>query len=339
MNGDEHLQLLIRFGLREKEARLYLALAQRGRSTASEIARAARLDRVLSYRLLDQMRERGLVDITGERPRRFSAVPTDVVVDRVLHTRDVSRKEDLRLALRLKELLPPSPGAESPSDPRFKLLQGSDRVREIQAAMMQRAVRAVDLLIPLASLSSHLRELREELPPLVQHEVKVRLILGFDPEAANAARAAGRIESNLQLRIRLLPAPSGELLIVDGREVLLYLGGEQRRARIEPTAIWSNQPEFVLGQLTAFETVWTHAAREVPGLEPGTVIGSSWRDLITVAQKGNAATFSEDGSRTPGPRTNSRGGGVPRGGRNLPSRGPRRAPGKGNGLTSPARRR
>lgn len=55
------LQHLIRFGVPEKEARVYLALMELGPSSVSEVAKRAKVPRTNTYHLLNSLISRGLV--------------------------------------------------------------------------------------------------------------------------------------------------------------------------------------------------------------------------------------------------------------------------------------
>lgn len=59
------LQHLIRFGLPEKEARVYLALMELGPSSVSEVAKRAKVPRTNTYHLLNALVSKGLVSFHG----------------------------------------------------------------------------------------------------------------------------------------------------------------------------------------------------------------------------------------------------------------------------------
>ena len=58
MNATEHLRTL---GLSEKQARAYVALVSLGEATAYQVAGAAKLKRPITYVVLDELRQKGLV--------------------------------------------------------------------------------------------------------------------------------------------------------------------------------------------------------------------------------------------------------------------------------------
>src|SRR5436190_1515134 len=61
---------LVFLGLTDKEASVYVALLGLGRSTASQIARRAGVNRATSYVILDTLIAKGLVTISGKEPKQ-----------------------------------------------------------------------------------------------------------------------------------------------------------------------------------------------------------------------------------------------------------------------------
>src|SRR6266540_4685441 len=64
---------LQRIGLSRYEALVFVNLARSGAATAGEIARASGVNRVQTYRALESLESRGLVEVTLDRPRRYAA--------------------------------------------------------------------------------------------------------------------------------------------------------------------------------------------------------------------------------------------------------------------------
>src|SRR3972149_10895532 len=64
---------LERIGLSHYEALVFVNLARAGAATAREIARATGVNRVQTYRALEGLEGRGLVEVTLDRPKRYAA--------------------------------------------------------------------------------------------------------------------------------------------------------------------------------------------------------------------------------------------------------------------------
>ncbi|WP_254543218.1 TrmB family transcriptional regulator [Halomarina pelagica] len=84
MANTEHetraIDSLEELGLREYEAKCFVALSQLSEGTAKEVSKVAGVPRSRVYDSLDQLRERGLVDVRGSNPRVYRGTPTDTAI-------------------------------------------------------------------------------------------------------------------------------------------------------------------------------------------------------------------------------------------------------------------
>src|SRR5438094_2109661 len=73
MKVTEASEALQRIGLSRYEALVFVNLARAGATTAGDVARASGVNRVQTYRALEGLEARGLVEVTLDRPRRYAA--------------------------------------------------------------------------------------------------------------------------------------------------------------------------------------------------------------------------------------------------------------------------
>src|SRR5436190_8406022 len=76
-------EALERVGLGRYEALVFVNLARSGAATAGELARASGVNRVQTYRALESLESRGLVEVTIDRPRRYAARAIDDVFEMI----------------------------------------------------------------------------------------------------------------------------------------------------------------------------------------------------------------------------------------------------------------
>jgi sugar-specific transcriptional regulator TrmB len=81
MGTEKVRKALKNIGLTEKEAELYIYLAKHYALRSGEIAKGIRTHRVEIYRMLKSMQTKGVIEATLESPRRFIAVPLEMVLD------------------------------------------------------------------------------------------------------------------------------------------------------------------------------------------------------------------------------------------------------------------
>src|SRR2546425_6388388 len=72
MKLSEASEALQRIGLSRYEALVFVNLARAGATTAGDVARVSGVNRVQTYRALEGLEARGLVEVTLDRPRRYA---------------------------------------------------------------------------------------------------------------------------------------------------------------------------------------------------------------------------------------------------------------------------
>jgi sugar-specific transcriptional regulator TrmB len=271
MEPSEILAHLGRFGLTDREARLYLAALRHGRATARQLAREAGVDRVLGYRLLDGMRTRGLMDITADRPRRYTPVPVESLIDRNLRGRTGALREDEEAGRTLVQHLAALTPAERTGAPRYQLLTGSDPIYDYLQEMVGRATRQIEVLLTFRSLRASVeRGLPGRIGPFIARGGRVRLLIESDPRLApTLLRLRRGIRRFQDSEIRELRPQPTRLTIVDGSEALLFLVPEAKDRHSAEVAVWTDNPAFVSGQSMFFESLWAMSPPDPRSRRPG----------------------------------------------------------------------
>lgn len=261
MEESELIGGLRRFGFHEREARLYVTLLTLGGATARDLIHDSKVDRVLTYRALELLRARGVVQTTAERPRRFLPVPASVVLDRHLQERKVGMEADLDLAGRLIDALPKA-GSNAPvGTPRFQMVTGPSAVYRQLRDMVHRTHESLwTMITPKALRESWNAGLAEDAAHLIRARRELRMIIEPDPPVGGLVRRLLELRKLFpQVRVRGIRPQRSRLAISDAREVMMFLIPEARAPGIEEVAVWTDSPEFVAAQSAYFESIWHHA--------------------------------------------------------------------------------
>jgi len=142
----EAVDLLKRFGFTEYESKCYVALVRLQSGTAREISDLADVPRARVYDCVDELRERGLVEVQGSNPKQYRGVAPDAAVDTV-----EAEFED-RLD-RLSSVLPRlETGVDEAADGDVWVMEGLDAVGERLTELIDDAEREVVLAVATESL-------------------------------------------------------------------------------------------------------------------------------------------------------------------------------------------
>ena len=97
-NQEQAIELLQQLGLKEYEAKSFVALARRQRGTAKDISETSEVPRTRVYDAIRVLESKGLVETQHSNPQVFRAVSVDEAVN-TLQSEYVDRTESLRSTL------------------------------------------------------------------------------------------------------------------------------------------------------------------------------------------------------------------------------------------------
>ncbi len=111
-NQEDAVELLLQLGLKEYEAKSFVALSRLPNGTAKEISEISEVPRTRIYDAVRVLETKGLVEIQHSNPQQFRAVSIDEAVETLKQEYD-SRTESLRRTLRGMESAPTDSDAET----------------------------------------------------------------------------------------------------------------------------------------------------------------------------------------------------------------------------------
>ena len=260
-NGASLLDLIVRHGIPERGARVYLAACRGGPQTASELARVAGVDRVEGYRYIRQLQTEGLLGPAGRHPMRWTALPLSELLDRWIsrandHLDHLRSQREKFLADLEESLAAPDEGDLR----KFGVLEGRTRVQKFLRRRIGQSKREILVSVSGFALASAIdggidRALKEARG----RGVRVRLVTEVTP--ANLVEAK-HFASFTDLRHARGPVTNRAVLI-DREGALVFVSGEEGLGATgeDQVGLWSTAPSF-LGLARDYHTrLWSHALR------------------------------------------------------------------------------
>jgi sugar-specific transcriptional regulator TrmB len=247
-------EALGKLGFGRYEAVVFVNLARAGTATAGEIAKAAGVNRVQTYRALDGLEARGLVEVTLDRPKRYAARALNEVFDMVAEER---RAELDALEVLRRGLLDAWPriarGARDGPTVRLQVIKGRSQIYRAIRRVVGAAEKEVLAFTTTKGLQRSYRAgINEALLASMRRGVRPKLIANLT--AANAALMRRVAEV---VPLRHVDWHAGRFIVVDRKELIAFLIQDEGTIRGEAeTAMWTNSPDFVRAHVDIFETAW-----------------------------------------------------------------------------------
>src|SRR5207247_1534400 len=139
--NQDRLRKMTEHGLTEYQARVYLTLLDLGSATASQISPISKVPRTRIYATMQQLHEKGLVQILPETPLRYKAVPFATYLQALAdHLRSRAKQIDSGLETLAGEVAI-SAEREPESRGRFEAIYGRKNVRARPRHMYDRTTR------------------------------------------------------------------------------------------------------------------------------------------------------------------------------------------------------
>src|SRR3972149_3805185 len=252
MQLSEAVKQLQAYGLSRYESVTFLNLARMGVATAREVARASGVNRVQTYRALESLEGRGLVEVALDRPKRYAARALSEAFDLIVD----ERRAELAAMEKIRESLLaawPAIAGKDRATVRLQILKGRSQV---YGALRRVVANAEKEVLAFTTTKGNLRSYRAGIndAPLraIRRGARGRLIADLNPANASLFEKVAR-----RVPLRHVEDQRGRFIIIDGESLFAFLiqdeGGLQGEAE---TALWTNSPDFVRSHRDFFERSW-----------------------------------------------------------------------------------
>ena len=255
MLQENEIQTLVDMGLTELQARVYLALAISGRSSARTITNLSNVARQEIYRILSELLELGLVHKIISTPTKFESLSLSDCISLMLEKR--IKKTDELLA-KTRELLRKhkfNEDVEKPTDVGYQFVEIPQKWVSIrQEEKKLKALQTLDLLVSLKKFKPWIFLYEEKMMTALNKGAKIRFIID-KPECDISAINALRKKPSFKIRY-VLKHPLVQFAIINNEEASLSTAPF---TSTRPPLLISNHPSFVHLAQQYFEMTWLTA--------------------------------------------------------------------------------
>ncbi|KXB02487.1 hypothetical protein AKJ44_00255 [candidate division MSBL1 archaeon SCGC-AAA261F17] len=277
--GEEQIRLLKELGLKEYPAKTLAHLIELGESKAPELSSASGVPKARIYGVLDDLADRGLVEVKPGRPAKYRPKSPNEIIERIIHNKkarmdnEIERIEDLRSDF--EPVFQPiyESTVKKTREPLLKTVSVGEPAEEETRLMYQEAEKEIDIV---SRAMEWLPEVKESLEEALKRGIQVRVLLlapdQLEDEEDKTLQEATRktLEEELSgVKVRfskfILPLRGS---IIDpsydyssGKAIFLV---EERGVpfTLRDAAITEN-PSLVAGMKRYFDLIWEHESLEI----------------------------------------------------------------------------
>lgn len=260
MSNVEAVQTLVNLGLTVLQAKTYLALVKLGASTGNRTAKAANIAPPDIYRILAELREKGLVQKIVTKPSKYTAMTLQEGSEMLLQQREKQTTE-LKKGIdhMCKSLIVSDVRQYEDGSNEFIL----ETVRKTGChrglKMFQTAQTTIDLMISNQEAMCSSDFVIEALSNRLNNGVKIREILGKTSKNNKTAKWFANLEKMPAFQVRSIDFPNPATLIIKDNEILI---GISTKAKREQPHLWSNNPVLVRVIKEWYNMQWENLGKE-----------------------------------------------------------------------------
>jgi sugar-specific transcriptional regulator TrmB len=254
-----HAEILIRLGLNNTEAKIFLALCTAGTSTARTIAENSGVAREVVYQVMPTLQEKGIIEIVMTSPQAYKAISAEDAYEILLKRSSEENKKLKKEALKSLKALKRTLRSPLEECPQITIVpQGKANVLRILSEL-RNAKLSVEIIISWPKLLRwHTLYGKEEFNNALKRNVKFRVLT--EKKSAGTKKSlldALLVNTSFFERVDFRFAENDSLanmLIFDGKRAIIDVTADN--TLLEKPSLFSNNPCVTRIALSYFEQNW-----------------------------------------------------------------------------------
>ncbi len=250
-----NIETLVDLGLTGTQAKVYLALSEKGTSSIKEIAKASKVARPDTYRAINDLIELGLIEKIVMNPAKFRPLSIADTISILVSRRKKEFIElDKRAEALIKNLEEKKKNPKLSEDSQLILIPRGEALELKLVKMLENAEEKVSLIVPRQRLFWWVDNNYETIVKALKRKVAIQVITEETHEAvlSKQVRQLGKFR-HFQIRY-LTMAPSAWFRIFDGKEIVLTTAVQSDQ--VESPSVWSNNQSLVELAQSYFDAAW-----------------------------------------------------------------------------------
>jgi len=268
MSLDKNAEMLSDFGLTRNQAKVYIAVAQLGMASVSQVSKVSKVRREDVYRTLPKLEKMGLLEKVLSTPAKVRAIPVEealhVLVER---EQEIANKRLSALMTKkdtfLKHYKPSR--IKTTEEVHFGLILHREGIMGKELSMVKNAKSAINVVTSREKFFQIFSNYDEALKKAINRGIQVRMILNVTEHDDSILRTLKEYESaRTPVELKYTDQRSTHCMIVDYKEALVATSTDPTLR--ETAHLWTDDSSLVGLLQKNFEGLW-HASVELRTIE------------------------------------------------------------------------
>ncbi|MFX0054925.1 MAG: MEDS domain-containing protein [Promethearchaeota archaeon] len=263
---EDSAKKLSEFGLTPYEAKVYLAAAKLGPTSASKISKVAKIRREEVYRTLPKLEKAGLINRVLGRPVKIRAMPIENALSFLISRKEEQAKQEISNLYSMRESILDSLQAEHEEadlgdEPHhFTLISEKDAVGARTSALIGNARASIDVVDSSADVIRFILNYADVLEKTINRDVKVRILTVCPDNEETIPEALQKHVPNNSFDLRYVETLPSRYIMVDRDQALITTTPDGTLSDMK--CLWTDDPTLVglierdFGEQYAKSTSW-----------------------------------------------------------------------------------
>lgn len=249
------------FGFTVNQAKVYLSIAQSGKTSVGRIAKTTQLHRQDIYKLLPKLEKMGLITKTIDKPFMIEAIPIDKALESYISLERAKANERItRLENNLKELVSAiQTQPEAREEARFTLLTTDEAIRNKGRLIFKRSRKEVLLVATMEQISSpSLHYFHDYLQTIADNHAKIKMLVVTAEDMGTIKQTMEKVApTHGQFTAKCINKNSCKnYQIIDNKEV--WIATQQKTHTGYTCILWTNDQNIVDAYKEIFKKSWNN---------------------------------------------------------------------------------
>jgi sugar-specific transcriptional regulator TrmB len=263
--NNEIIESMVRFGITNNQAKVYLATLSLGESSVEPISKLSKVRREDVYRALPRLHELGLVHNLIGTPLKVKAVPVQEAIDILLYEKREKMESELEDLVDVSRLLAESPinyhidTVENKNSTQFELIEGKVATRKKDLELIDSFRKTMFTILPDEQMLVLLEHIAFD-PRSVDRDRSIKVIISLSAQSKSSP-IRERLSSKLDhVDIRFVDGLDTFFSVYDEERGSLYVNDESNKKIL----LLTSNTRFVSLLNNNFTWLWSNAKR-APG--------------------------------------------------------------------------
>jgi len=255
MDDKELISHLQEFGISKNECEMYIGLLNTGPTRASNVSSVIQMNRVKGYKILENLKNIGIVSSTFSTPTTYSANELEGSLQNLLNTKkfDVERLEKIKNTI-LESYETPAPQYTLNENPQFSIISGRQNIFVRIEKMIKEETKEMCIVSTYDDLSMMYYT---SIPECIKKSQKNGVIIKVVTELEKGQNSEIIDRMKIQ-NIRIANLPSKGRIVCNSAETLIsgYTAGKTSSNSLADSTFLTNSDEFVNNMMCFTNQLW-----------------------------------------------------------------------------------